>query len=134
MSKRRSGFTFIELLVAMLIFSIIAVSVYLSFNVGIRAWRKGEEGYKIRQGARYLLSSISRDMRNAVSSKEIMFSGGADSVSLCKASKGLFKVSYEFNGSENAVYKIVQAYKESASGEPGACHVYPGGDLQGTIE
>jgi len=119
MSKPRTGFTFIELLVSMLIFSIVALSIYLSFNVGIRAWRKGEEGYKIRQGARYLLSSISRDMRNAVSTKEIIFSGGAGNVSFCKASKGLFKVSYEFNGSENAVYKVVQTYKENASSEPG---------------
>ena len=119
MSKPRAGFTFIELLVSMLIFSIVALSIYLSFNVGISAWRKGEEGYKIRQGARYLFSSISREMRNAVASKEIMFSGGADSVSFCKAANGLFKVSYEFNGSENAVYKVVQTYKENASGEPG---------------
>lgn len=120
MSKRRTGFTFIELLIAMLIFSIIAVSVYLSFNVGIRAWRKGEEGYKIRQGARYLLSSISRELKNAINSKEILFSGGADYVSFCKAANGLFKVSYEFNSAENAVYMIVWTYKENASVQPGA--------------
>lgn len=120
MSKPRAGFTFIELIVSMLIFSIVALSIYLSFNVGIRAWRNGEEGYKMRQGARYLMSSLSRDMRNAVSSKEIMFSGNAGSVSFCKASNGLFKVSYEFNGSESAVYKIVQTYKENSSGETGS--------------
>lgn len=119
MSKRRAGFTFIELLVSMLIFSIVVLSIYLSFNVGIRAWRKGEEGYKIRQGARYLLSSISREMRNAVNSKEIIFSGGADHVSFCKAANGLFKVLYEFNSAENAVYKVVRTYKENASGDTG---------------
>ncbi len=120
MLNRRAGFTFIELLVSMLIFSIVALSIYLSFNVGVRAWRKGEEGYKIRQGARYLLSSISREMRNAINSKVIMFSGGTDNVSFCKAANGLFKGSYEFNGPDNAVYKVVQTFKENALGEPGA--------------
>lgn len=119
MSKRPAGFTFIELLVAMLIFSIIAVSIYLSFNVGIRAWRKGEEGYRTRQGARYLLSSISRELRNAINSKEIAFLGGADGVSFCKAANGLFKVSYEFDSSKNEIYKVVWTYKESASAQPG---------------
>lgn len=119
MSKRPSGFTFIELLVAMLIFSIVAISIYLSFNVGIHAWRKGEDGYKTRQGMRYLLSSISRELRNAVNSKEIAFSGGADGVSFCKAANGLFKVSYEFDSSKNEIYKVVWTYKENFSAQPG---------------
>lgn len=119
MAKPRRGFTFIELLLAMLIFSIVAVSIYLSFNVGIRAWRKGEESYRARQGVRYLLGNISRELRNAVNSKDIVFSGQADSVSFCKASNGLFKVSYEFMGEEGAVDRVLWTYKEQAAGLPG---------------
>jgi len=119
MQKRRFGFTFIELLVATLIFSLVSFSVYLSFSVGIRAWRKGEEGYKIRQEARYLLGRISREMRSALNSKSIMFYGESNNISFCKTANGLFKVSYEFDKKEQAVYRVLKTYRENALGQPG---------------
>ena len=40
--KRESltGFTFIELIIAVTIFAIIAVSIYSTFNAGISVWLK----------------------------------------------------------------------------------------------
>ncbi|MDD4879631.1 MAG: prepilin-type N-terminal cleavage/methylation domain-containing protein [Candidatus Omnitrophica bacterium] len=115
MRKSRAGFTFIELLIAMLIFSLVSISIYLSFNVGIHAWQKGEGSYRSRQEARYLLGMLSRELRNAVNSKVIVFSGRADSLSFCKAANGLFRVTYEFDEGEKAVYRVLQTYKDNAS-------------------
>ncbi|MDD5545875.1 MAG: prepilin-type N-terminal cleavage/methylation domain-containing protein [Candidatus Omnitrophica bacterium] len=119
MRKCRAGFTFIELLIAMLIFSIVSISIYLSFNVGICAWQKGEGSYRSRQEARYLLGMLSRELKNAVNSQVIVFSGSADSLSFCRAVNGLFRVTYEFDEGEKAVYRVLQTYKDNASGGPG---------------
>ena len=40
----RRGFTFIELIIAVLIMTVVVVSIYSAFNVGIKAWRKGSAG------------------------------------------------------------------------------------------
>ena len=119
MTKRRPGFTFVELLIAMLIFSLVSISMYLSFNVGIRAWQQGEGSYRRRQEARYLLGMVSRELRNAVNSQVIIFSGRTDSLSFCRAANGIFRVTYEFDGGEKAVYRVLQTYKDNASGSAG---------------
>jgi len=119
MTKRLPGFTYIELLIAMLIFSLVAISIYLSFNVGIRAWQKGEGSYRTRQEARYMLGMASRELRAAVNSQVIVFSGQADSLSFCRASSGIFRVTYAFDGAEKSVYRVLQTYKDNASGGAG---------------
>ena len=121
MRKDRTGFTFVELLIAMLIFSLVSISIYLSFNVGIRAWQKGEGSYRTRQEARYLLGMVSRELRCMVNSKAeaMIFSGGPDSISFCKAANGLFRVTYEFDGKEKAVYRTLKKYNEASSGDTG---------------
>ena len=119
MTKNRPAFTFVELLIAMLIFSLVAVSIYLSFNVGVRAWQKGEGSYRTRQEARYLLGTISRELRAAVNSQIIIFSGRADSLSFCRAANGIFRVTYGFDDGEKAVYRVLQTYKDNASGGAG---------------
>ena len=119
MTKRRPGFTFVELLIAMLIFTLVSISIYLSFNAGVRAWQKGEGSYRARQEARYLLGTVSRELRNAVNSQVIIFSGRTDSLSFCKAANGLFRMTYEFDGGEKAVYRVLRTYKDNASGGAG---------------
>ena len=103
----------------MLIFSLVAISIYLSFNVGIRAWQKGEGSYRTRQEARYLLGMLSRELREAVNSQVIIFSGHPDSLSFCRAANGIFRVTYEFDDGEKVVYRALQTYKENASGGAG---------------
>ncbi len=103
--KRCQGFTFLELLIAVTIFSIVAVAIYSSFNVGIRAWRKTEESYKVRQEARHALDTIGRELRCAISFKlknpepppenKDSFEGFSDEVSFWRTAKnGIFKITY----------------------------------------
>jgi prepilin-type N-terminal cleavage/methylation domain-containing protein len=119
MIKKRSGFTFVELLIAMLIFSLVSISIYLSFNAGILAWQKGEGSYRTRQGARYLLGTVSRELRNAVNSQVIIFSGRADSLLFCKAANGVFRVTYKLDAGGKTVYKVLQTYRDVAAGGAG---------------
>jgi prepilin-type N-terminal cleavage/methylation domain-containing protein len=62
----RRGFTFVELLLAISIFSIIAVVVYSAFSMGINAWRKMDgllEGY---QQIRLVTERMAWELRNCV--------------------------------------------------------------------
>ncbi len=60
-----AGLTLIELLVAILIFSIIVVSLYSAFSVGLAAYNKGEKVASFYQRIRLSLNSIALDFRNS---------------------------------------------------------------------
>lgn len=61
----RKGFTFVELLIAVLIFSIIVVSLYSAFGVGLAAYKKGERVASVYQQIRLVLDSVGLDLRNS---------------------------------------------------------------------
>ena len=50
------GFTLVEMLVALTVFSIMALSVSAVFRSGVRTWRAGNEWSEENQAARSLLS------------------------------------------------------------------------------
>ena len=64
---RRKGFTFIELIIAVTIFSIIAISIYSVFRVGVRLWYRTNPLIEASQSARFFFNTISSDLKNSVS-------------------------------------------------------------------
>ena len=138
-TKGLRGFTLLELLIAVTIFSIVAVAIYSSFNVGIRAWRKAENSYKVRQEARHALNTIGRELRSAINSTAMSFEGSSNYVSFCRTmkisnpqggySEGIFKITYTFEAEDKAVYYILQTYGESAKGETGTKSLLASGVL-----
>ncbi|MDP3729999.1 MAG: type II secretion system protein GspJ [Candidatus Omnitrophota bacterium] len=64
---RGEGFTFIELIIAVTIFSIIAVSVYSVFRAGVRLWSGTNPIIQANQSTRYFFNTISKDLKNSVS-------------------------------------------------------------------
>ncbi|MEW6009415.1 MAG: type II secretion system protein GspJ [Candidatus Omnitrophota bacterium] len=60
-----TGLTLVELLVSILIFSIIVVSLYSAFRVGLTAYRKGEKTASFHQKIRLSLDSLASDLRNS---------------------------------------------------------------------
>ena len=61
------GFTFIELIIAITIFSIIAVSIYSVFKAGVRLWSGTNPLIQANQSTRYFFNTISTDLKNSVS-------------------------------------------------------------------
>lgn len=116
-----NGFTFLELLIAVTIFSISAVAIYSSFNVGIRAWRKAEDSYKVRQEARQALSAMSRELRSALGFKlkksdedvEDSLDGSSDEVSFWRALRTADSKEGYPAGIYKATYKVVKEEKKS---------------------
>lgn len=138
--KNNSGFTLLELIVAVTIFAVTAVAIYSSFGVGIAAWRKAEDSYKVRQEARHFFSLFSRDLMAAVNFTLLVdpkdqtkfkdsFEGSFDLVTFWRplkikgeGSKGTIKLTYYLkndgtdpDGKEvKSVYRKLQTYEESA--------------------
>jgi prepilin-type N-terminal cleavage/methylation domain-containing protein len=69
--KSGKGFTFIEMIIAVTIFSIIAVSIYSTFNAGIRVWLKTNPMIEANQSTRLFFAIIARDLKNAVKYPDI---------------------------------------------------------------
>jgi|GEM_PF-1371161 len=65
--SRREGFTFIELIIAITIFSIIAVSIYSVFRTGVRLWSGTNPLIQQNQSTRYFFNTISTDLKNSIS-------------------------------------------------------------------
>jgi len=70
-TKFHLGFTFIELIIAVTIFAIIAVSIYSTFNAGIRVWLKMSPMIEANQQCRIFFNTISLDLKNAVAYYDI---------------------------------------------------------------
>src|SRR3989338_2054677 len=67
MKKRSlSCFTFIELIIAITIFSIIAVSVYSTVRAGVRVWHRANSIIEVNQETRIFFDMISLDLKSAV--------------------------------------------------------------------
>ena len=65
--NKKNGFTFIELILAITIFSIIAVSIYSVFRAGVRLWSRTNPVIQANQSTRYFFNTISKDLKNSVS-------------------------------------------------------------------
>lgn len=65
--NKKNGFTFIELIIAITIFSIIAVSIYSVFRAGVRLWSRTNPLIQANQSTRFFFNTISSDLKNSVS-------------------------------------------------------------------
>lgn len=71
---RRSGFTFIELIVSTLIFTIILFALYSTFYMGIRTWKKSQERRSIRK-IRMSFLRMEKELKDTFLFSGIPFSG-----------------------------------------------------------
>ena len=63
----KKGFTLIELIIVIVLFSIIVFPVTFSFIVGVRSWESGKNRAYIRQSANLALEIMERDISRATS-------------------------------------------------------------------
>jgi len=61
---RRAGFTLLEIIVAVTIFSILTVAVYSTFRIGLRSYKAGREQMVINQTGRVAFDLFARDLRS----------------------------------------------------------------------
>lgn len=119
--KSLTGFTFIELLIALTIFSIIATSIYYTLGAGIKVYSRGNSIIKDNQRLRIFFDTISLDMRNTVtyagmesgwSAERISFPAVIDVSDNNKIDGKLAKVIYYFDDAKGRVTRIYSTLKE----------------------
>jgi len=138
--NRSKGFTFIEMIIAVTIFSIIAVSIFSVFRAGVRLWGATNPVIQANQSTRYFFNTISKDLKNSVSynaasaavrtfgsseNKKPNFEGDKQSISfmtLVEVSSGgvlphteLARVAYSYDKSKKTVKRAIATKTEGLS-------------------
>ncbi len=117
-----TGFTLIEMLIAVAIFSVVALALYAAFSSGVSVWRRSEEGMGVYHDVRILLDDMAKELKCAVFFDEsvnddddriLPFKGGASEISFptllpVSAEDGsvmpeIVKVFYRFNKEESSI-------------------------------
>ncbi len=65
MKKANKSFTFVEVMLALSMFAIIALSLYSTFSVASLAWRKSQDSNRIYREAKWALDEIAKQLRDA---------------------------------------------------------------------
>ena len=76
---RKRGFTFIELIIAVAIFSVISLVVYSAFYMGIKAWRRSQ-GERDVQEIRLGLLKIEKELKRTFFFSQAPFNGSSSEI------------------------------------------------------
>ena len=99
--KRLAGFTFVEILVSLLVTAMLVTAVAIAFNASIMNYNANEDIFKAVNKARQALTMITTQLRTAKAvqtdspSNECTFISAADE-----------DITYQFNPSQNKLYMI----------------------------
>ncbi|MCX5696834.1 MAG: type II secretion system protein [Candidatus Omnitrophica bacterium] len=108
----QKGFTLIELIMAVTIFSLVAVGIASSFFSGIKLWNKAKED--IAAVSLFLsVDSIAGELRQSANVKPIGFEGSATDVSFPYVSgNAVLKVTYKFDPSSKRLTRATVPLKD----------------------
>lgn len=114
--NRRTAFSLIELLLALSIFSVIALSLYSTFAAGLSLSRRSEQTDEVYRQVRWTLEKVSAELENMVNydfsssySDQLAFVGDEDKVTfIVPAQAGLKVVAYYLQPLDfGSVYKTM---------------------------
>jgi prepilin-type N-terminal cleavage/methylation domain-containing protein len=105
------GYTFVEVLITTLIFSIVVLSIYSVFQTGSITYEKMDSAFDLYQQARIIFNRMDTDLKNSIvyGKNNAKFSGTSDEIVFCTVldsfdnAGGIFKkvsgIKYEFQDS-----------------------------------
>ncbi|UCB57149.1 MAG: prepilin-type N-terminal cleavage/methylation domain-containing protein [Candidatus Omnitrophota bacterium] len=127
---KKTGLTFLELMLTLTIFAVVAVTVYSTFGTGLSAWRRAQKTQQLYQDVRMGLNRIACDLENAVfySEKEDFpnFAGTGSKVSfyslmddyrIIPVHPELRKITYSLDESTQILQRLEQTLPLPEEGE-----------------
>lgn len=111
------GFTFIEVIITVAIFSFIIVSVYSVFNMGMKVWKRQSE-YNDSEKTRIALLKVQKELKDSFYFSGLPFKGSkSEMVFPLSISVGenctIYQVKY-YVEEENGVNRLIRAQKPFA--------------------
>lgn len=111
----RKAFTLIELVIAILILAVIVVSVYGSFSVGMKAWRRGGEDREF-QKIRIALLKIQKELRCSFFFSKAPFKGASSEITFPLAASRedkdeIYVIDYYVTEDKHAGLKVLMKRK-----------------------
>jgi len=113
--RNDAGFTFIELIIAVMIFTIVAVSIYSTFSAGIKVWLKTSPMIEENQALRVFFTTASLDLRNIIPYYEKSLNPQASSFAPTSFSVSEEKLNFE-GGPDRMSFITVIAVSDPVSG------------------
>jgi prepilin-type N-terminal cleavage/methylation domain-containing protein len=108
----QKGFTLIELIIAVTIFSLVAVGVARTFFSGMKLWNKAKEDISAA-GLFLSVESIASELRQSANVKSIGFEGSATHVSFpLVVGNAILKVTYKFDLSTKRLIRTTVLLKD----------------------
>lgn len=106
------GFTFVETLIVVTIFSVLSLAVYATFTSGMRLWKRVDEISLTQRRALLRLEKISQDLRQALNFSQIGFSGKSSELffPLLSNDNQILKVTYFIE--EDSLWRRQQTYRD----------------------
>lgn len=132
----QTGFTLLEMLVAVTLVAIMAVALWSVFRISIRSWSRGTEFMDANQRHRSILSLVRKQMASAygllapkdnqpLGPTKLIFSGTKDSLQFIslnslqfQSSPGLTMVSYDVDQDTAGNYALVEREARYLGGVP----------------
>lgn len=111
--KYTRGWTLIELLIAVLIFSIIILTVFSSFHTGILSYNKIDSAFSLYQTARTILNRMESELRNTLvyAQDDSRFNGSSQHLTF-------FAVLDSFAKEENKFYSDIYRIEYKSESTP----------------
>ena len=111
--RHKPAFTFVEVLVASLLCSILAFAIAGVMLSGFKLWhRVGDNGGFNSQGI-LEVENMGRDLRQSLSCKEIPFKGNVTDIEFAGIENGgLSKISYSYDGESNKLSRQSRFYSD----------------------
>jgi len=114
--RRRRGFTFIEVLVVVALFAVIGVSLFQSFTMGLKVWRRASGPNFAYRKAVLSLERMAMELRQSRPYPNTTFSGDGREFSFAAVAQGkAYNATYAYRG--NALWRNTKVL--SAPWDPG---------------
>lgn len=115
------GFTLVETLVVVALFSIIGVSLFSSFSMGMKVWKRAVSPNGSYRKSLVALERLSTELRRTFNYSRIDFLGEKESISFANIfGDRIYNISYAFNGSDGGLYRQSRFMQEISEMEDAA--------------
>lgn len=105
-SKKRRGFTFIEVMVVVVLFAVVGVSLFSSFMMGMKVWKKITDVNFAERKVLIAIARLSKELKNSFAYSPIGFFGDNNKVTFANiVGNNITNITYEFSESQGVLYR-----------------------------